>query len=366
MRLRTIRCFLYDSEASALLIQGLVRYIQTGSLKNVILQKSWVNGFHISTTTPVSEACSGLEDLIRRMAARYAKERSREEYDGFRETLHKLAKRETYTGDYLPLFRDGEVIVEENDLLPGGVPFCSPRINYRVELLKSQLLTDIYHEWEELPEERQNIECAKMFLITGSRSPGGLKTGYLPLRSNCGGFKSLRGMIGQEAIADADIREGLLLRTDLEKEFIAEGVRKFSNGYFEREFIFGRLRIFIHSLSSMLTRAYNEGELEVEKLSLGDHFLEGHDRMNEVHRMLYSNPWFLRHYREKGFIINRCVASVLYSLMSMLGISPPRHQKIIGLTAECVESGFNMDWRDAYRHLEMKLAGETEYGKLVY
>lgn len=362
MRLRTISCFLYDSEVTDLLIRSLIRYIQAGSLKNVILQKGWAGGFHVNTTTPVSEASGGLEELIRRTAARYAKKRSQEEYDQFERTLHELARMEAYTGIYLPLHRDGEVIVKEEEVLAGGVPFCSPRINYRVEMLKSQLLTDIFHEWGELPEERQNIECAKMFLITGSRSPGGLKTSYLPLRYNFECFTSTKAF-GQDPSADA---EALLARSDLEKEFIAEGVRKLSNGYFEREFIFGRLKIFIHSLISMLTRAYNEGELEVEKLAQGNHFCERHDQVSGVHHRLYSNPWFLRHYHEAGFIVYRCVVSVLYSLMPMFGITSLRRRKVTGLVVECVESGFNMDWRDAYRHLEMKMAGETDYGKLVH
>ncbi|GIO67672.1 hypothetical protein NYE48_24095 [Paenibacillus sp. FSL M7-1455] len=365
MRLRTISCFLYDSEASASLLRGIVRYIQAGSLKNAILQKSWVNGFHVKTTLPVSEADQGLERMIRRTAERYAKPRSAEEYEKYEKMLHKLAGMERYSGDYLPLCRDGEVVVKEEERLTGGNPLCSPRINYGMELLKSQLLADIYEDWNKLSEDRQNVEFAKIFLITGSGSPGGLKVGYLSLRSNFEYFKTQIEAMKKNPAIEAKIRAALLGRSEVEKEFIADGVQKFSNGIFEREFLFGRFKIFVHSLSAMLAQAYDGGELEVEKLTHGDDFFERHDEVSEFHRTFYSNPQFLRHYHDKGFIVYRFVASALYSLMPLLGISSLRRQRITGLVAECVESGFDMDWRAAYRYLEMKMAGDTDYGKLA-
>ncbi|MWV45654.1 hypothetical protein GRF59_18740 [Paenibacillus sp. HJL G12] len=366
MRLRTISCFLYDSEAAALLIQSLIRYIHAGSLKNVILQKGWAHGFHIKTIIPLSETDEGLEQTIRRTAERYAKERSTEEYEKYEQMLHKLARMEAYSGDYLPLYRDGEVIVEEVDQLTSGNPLCSARINYGIELLKSQLFTDIYEEWKRLSEDKQNVECAKMFLITGSGSPGGLQVGYLSLRSNFEYFKTQLDEMKMEAAVERKIRDALMSRTQVEKQFITEGVQKFSKGQYEREFMFERLGIFIRSLTSMLGQAYDDGELKEEKLAHGDDFFERHDQVSDFHQTFYSNPQFLQHYHDRGFIVYRFVASALYSLMPMLGISPLRRQRITGLVAECVECGFDMDWQDAYRNLEMKMAGESDHGKLVH
>ncbi|MEK3901440.1 MULTISPECIES: hypothetical protein [unclassified Paenibacillus] len=366
MQLRTINCYLYDSKAVALLVRSILSFVQTSKLENLILQKSWVYGFHLKVTLDASNANPQLEELIRRHAARYSRERSEEEYVKYERMVNKLALMEEYSGTFLPLRRDGEVTVEEGSMLTHGNPLCSARVNYSIELLKSRLIADIYESWAELPEDRQNVEAAKMFFITGSHSPGGLKIGYLSLRSNFEYFKTQLAEFRKDEQMESRIHKALHGRTDTEKEFIAGGVQSFTEGRFEREFIFGRLRIFISSLWTILEQAYERGELVHDKLYYGDDFFERHDQVSAFHQTFFSNPDFLKHYHDKGFVVYRFVAAVLYSLMPMLEISPMRKQRITGVASESVESGYGMDWKDAYSYLEMKMAGESGHGTLVH
>lgn len=366
MQLRTINCYLYDSQATALLIRAILSFVQTSSLENIILQKSWVFGFHLKVTLENSNADHQLEELIRRHAARYSRERTEDDYVKYERMVNKLALMEEYAGLFLPLRRDGEITVEEVSSLAHGNPLCSASVNYSIELLKSRLIADIYETWMGLPAGNQNVEAAKMFFITGSNSPGGLKVGYLSLRSNFEYFKAqLTGFRKDEAV-ESRIHEALHGRTDAESEFVTNGVRSFSEGRFEREFIFGRLRIFIGSVWTILEQAYEQGELVYDKLHYGEDFFERHDQVSAFHQTFFSNTEFLEHYHDKGFVIYRFVAAVLYSLMPMLEISPLRRQRITGLVAESVESGYSMDWKDAYGYLEMKMAGGSGNGKLVH
>ncbi|MBY9077974.1 hypothetical protein KIH86_06680 [Paenibacillus sp. HN-1] len=365
MRLRTINCYLYDSKATALLIRSILSFVQTSNLENIILQKSWVFGFHLKVTLDASNANHQLEELIRRHAARHSRERTEDEYVKYERMVNKLALMEEYSGSFLPLRRDGEVTVEEGNSLSHGNPLCSANVNYSIELLKSRLIADIYESWIGLPADKQNVESAKMFFITGSSSPGGLKVGYLSLRSNFEYFKAqLEGFRKDEATASR-IHEALHGRTDTEREFVTHGVQNFTEGRFEREFIFGRLRIFIGSLWTILEQAYERGELVYDKLYYGEDFFERHDQVSSFHQTFFSNSDFLKHYHDKGFVVYRFVAAVLYSLMPMLEISPLRKQRITGLVSESVESGYEMDWKDAYSYLEMKMAGESRNDTLV-
>ncbi|WP_189026414.1 hypothetical protein [Paenibacillus albidus] len=353
MRLRTISCYLYDSEATAFLLQGVIRYVHARRLMNVILQKSWTFGFHVKISFPAAEADNGLEPVIRRLAERYGKPRERREYAAYEEILHKLAVLENYTEAYLPLFKDGTVTAEETEGLLHGNTLGSSRVNYEIELLKSQLLVDLYDTWGELPEDRQNIECAKMFMITVNRSPGGIKFGYLSLRSNFEYFISRMEVTGKKEENKRRIWEALFSRTEEEQQFILQGVKRFAEGRYDREFIFGRLQIFVDCLLSVLSQGYDEGEIKAERLRTGGDFLQRYDALNDFHWTFHS-PSELQKHQEKNFILYRIIDSVLYALMSLLQVTSVRKQHISGLVAECVEQGFSMNWRDSY--LEMNLA----------
>jgi hypothetical protein len=366
IQLRTVNCYLYDNEATTFLLQGVIRFVQARRLMNVIFQKSWTYGFHVKIIYPAAEADNGLEPVIRRLAERYSKPRPQSEYDDYQSILHKLAELEDYNGNYLPLRMDGEVTVEEeNDILHGN-PIGSFRINYEIELLKSQLLVDLYDTWTALPQERQNIECAKIFLINVNRSAGGLKYGYLSLRSNFEYFKSQMELSGRQGEMERNIWENLFSRTDEEQVFIEVGVRQFAKGRYEREFIFGRLQIFIDCLLSILNQGFEEGELTLEKLLEGGDFIQRYDALNDFHLIFHSLADFRKHCHDKGFIVYRMIDSILYSLMSLLQVSAGRKQRISGLVAESVEHGLSMSWREAYQELSAILMNGEANERMVH
>lgn len=366
MMLRTINCYLYDSEATAYLLQGVIRFVQARSLMNVVLQKSWTYGFHVKVTYPAADGDNGLESTIRQLAFRYSRPRGHNEYAKFETVIRKVAELEDYAGEYLPLRKDGVVTIEEGEELQHGNPLGSPHVNYEIELHKSQLLVDLYDIWGELSEEQQNIEFAKMFMITVNRCEGGLKFSYLSLRSNFEYFKSQMELTGKYAESTRRNWETLFGRTEEEQQFITHGVQLFAEGSYEREYIFTRMQIFIDCLLSVLSQGYDDGELSLDKQGQGSDLFQYYDAVNDFHWDFYSNTQFLRHYQQKEFVIYQFIVSVLYSLMSLLRVSAIRKLRIIGIVAESVECGFSMSWRDTYLEMSKELVSGGTKQRLVH
>lgn len=359
-KLRTISCYLYDDEAVAFLLQGVIRFVQARRLMNVIFQKSWIFGFHIKISFPSQEADNGLETVVRRLAERYSRPRTQTEYADYEMVLHKLADLESYTGDYLPLRIDGEVTIDDETNYPQGLLIGNSVINYEIERLKSQLLVDIFDAWRTLTEEQQNIECAKVFLININRSAGGLKYGYLTLRSNFEYFKSQIELSRKRDGVEWSLWADLFSRSDEEQQFIEIGVRRFAEGKYEREFIFSRMQIFVDCLLSILNQAFEEKKLTIQMLLEGGDFMLRYDALNDLHLIFHSLADFQNRCHDQGFIIYRMIDSILFSLMSLLQVPAARKQRISGIVAESVEHGLSMSWREAYQELSAVLMnGET-------
>ncbi|WP_379204796.1 hypothetical protein [Paenibacillus sp. GCM10012306] len=359
-QVRTINCYLYDNEATAFLMQGVIRFVQARRLMNVIFRRSWTNGFHMKISFPTAEADNGIEAVIRRLAERYSRPRLQTEYDNYENILHKQAELENYTGNYLPLRMDGEVTVEEEVEFHHRNAIGSLRMNYEIELLKSQLLVDLFDTWAALSEERQNIECAKIFLINVNRSAGGLRYGYLSLRANLEYIKGQMELSGRQNGLEWNAWEHLFHRTEEEQQFIQVGLQRFAEGKYEREFIFGRMQIFIDCLLTILNQAFENGEITLQKLLEDSDFIQRYDALNDFHLIFHSLADFQKHCDDKGFIIYRMIDSILYSLMSLLQVSAVRKQLISGLIAETVEQGLSLSWREAYQELSAVLMnGET-------
>ncbi|MFF2911963.1 hypothetical protein [Paenibacillus sp. NPDC057934] len=364
--MRTINCYLYDNEAITFLLQGVIRFVQARRLMNVIFQRSWTHGFHMKISFPAAEADNGLESVIRRLAERYSRPRPRTEYEDYENILHKLAQLEGYSGDYLPLRIDGEVTVEEEKEFQHNNAIGSFRMNYEIELLKSQLLVDLFDTWTALSAERQNIECAKIFLINVNRSAGGLRYGYLSLRANLEYIKGQMELSSKQTGAEWSIWENLFSRTEEEQQFIQVGLRRFAEGKYEREFIFSRLQIFIDCLLTILNQAFEEGEVTLQKLLESSDFIQRYDALNDFHLIYHSLADFQKHCHDKGFIIYRMIDSILYSLISLLQVSAVRKQRISGLVAETVEQGLSLNWREAYLELSAMLMNGEANERMVH
>ncbi|MFU1793967.1 hypothetical protein ACM1RC_08875 [Paenibacillus azoreducens] len=354
MELKSLQCFLYDNDALNQLIRKTVAFLNENDIRDVIIQKDWVQGFHLNLTWAAAENVMGLENHISSLLSGNDSRYGEQDYERFEVMMETLKKMEGYQGEVLPLMKDGSVLnVTSAEVLKKN-PLCGPHINLQVEKLKTEILRRIYLDWTEYSLEQQNMEITKVFFITSQLSPGGIRYGYLSLRSNFEYFKQQLTELKNKDRAAA-YYTSIHSRTEAEQEFIQNGVAEFLNEVYDNEPFFNNMRDLIQRLQHVYSEAFEAGELYVKEMHFGDDFLDRHPNASEFHKAFFTNPEFLKQYRSKEFIVYRFIASTIYSLLPLLSISPIRKQKITGMVADSVESHFSTNWLEVYNDMARKL-----------
>ncbi|WP_371069506.1 hypothetical protein [Sediminibacillus sp. JSM 1682029] len=354
MTYRIMSCFLYDKDALDHVMTQIISYLNGTGIKEVIIQKSWVHGFHLKICYPKKIDMSGLETYVSNLVSENHTSLKEEDYHRLSKIILSVKEMEMYEGEVLPLNKEGEITFLESDVLPENNSLCADEVYEVVEKLKTNLLRTINEEWKRKSNEEQLHELAKMFYITSNLSPGGIRFGYLSLRSNFEYFKQQLKELGNRE--RAKYMENIITnRSKSDKEFVEKSVGEFLAKQYQNEVIFSALKVFIIKLQKLFTEAYQNDLLKIDGMFSAEDFTERHDQMSEFHQMFFSNQDFIKEYGTEGFIVYRYIASTLYSLMPLLKITPLLKQKVTGLVAESVESHFGVTWKDTYNLMLSKI-----------
>lgn len=352
--LKTLQCFLYDNDVTDSIMGKIITFLNEMDMRNVVIQKDWVQGFHLNLTWEAEEYSAAIEQFISTLMANHQSNYVEQDYRRFTVMVETLKKMEDYPGEVLPLIKDGEVRSITSANLLKNNPLCGVEANYQVEQLKTEVLRRLYFHWMNYSVDQQNIEIMKAFFISSQLSPGGIRYGYLSLRSNFEYFKQQLTELKNKDRADA-LHSVIHTHSDMEKSFVQNGVEQFLEGGFDKEPIVQNMRYLIERLQQIYFEAFDAGEIYTQNMHFGDDFLERHSNVSEFHESFFTNAEFLEQYRSKEFIVYRFIASNIYSLLPLLNISPVRKQKITGMVADSVESHFSTDWRTVYKDMARKL-----------
>lgn len=361
LKMRVLRCYLYDSDKTHLFLSYLINYINENKIQDITIQKGYARGYHIEIAYPKEKYYEEMESYIKVFLEEHKTSFDENTYTKFEKSIKTIQKLEESTCEITPLYLDGEMVIEPDGFFQRRKELNSNRVTLEIERLKTKFLCTVYEKWNSLTQEYKNIELSKMFFITSNMNPEGIRVGYLSLRSNYEYFKQQLLEVSNKE-KSYQWMTFIQYRSENEKKFIEEGVNEFLKDQYESELIFSKLKELIYSTKSIFSGAFETNELYTTNMYMADDFFDRHTSASDFHQTFYTNKEFVKQYHNKQFIVYRYIISTLYSLLPMLNISPLEKQKVTGIVAESVEFKYNMTWKDIYNEMTLKYGGEVVNG----
>ncbi|WNS43479.1 hypothetical protein [Paenibacillus sp. MMS20-IR301] len=339
--LTTIKCFLYDNIRLNTFLKEIFNYLSIHECPGVSLKKGYAQGFHISIR--IEEENEPFIDFIKEQYILYTAPGA-VDYEKAERLIKAVARMEENGEVMLPLLQDGSLLISGDLNFSPRKKVYSIQTQAAIEKIQTEFLTGIYAYWSNIDENQQNYIMAYLFMLLGSYSPDGLKSGYLAMRSNYEYFVEQLKDIGHED-KRKEWKHYISFRNEQDLYFIQNGVADF----FEKKCpVEKEAEKYLEKLRELLRDSYNNGGVNTQALYSAATFFERHEHSSSFHQLFYKNNEFLENYEEKNFTLYRLILGEIYSLFPELNMSNLRKQKITGLTAEAVEAYYKISWKDVY------------------
>jgi hypothetical protein len=339
--LTTIKCFLYDNRRLNAFLKEIFNYISINESPGTSIKKGYAQGFHISIRT--EEANKAFIDFINKEYILYVSPEA-VDYEKAERLIKAVARMEENEEVMLPLLQDGSLIISRELNFSPRKKVYSIQTQAAIEKIQTEFLSAIYAYWSTIDENQQNYIMANLFMMLGSYSPNGLKSGYLAMRSNYEYFVEQLKDIGHKD-KHREWKHYVEFRNEQDLYFIHKGVADFFDKKCQIE---KEAENYLEQLRGLLRNSYDKGEINTRNLYSASTFFQRHEHSSSFHKLFYNNDEFLKNYEEKAFTLYRLILGELYSLFPELNMSNLRKQKITGLTAEAVEAYYKISWKDVY------------------
>lgn len=305
-------------------------------LKHISIKKSYYKGFHLAIKD--LSRMDIISNYLNRVKIKHLKEI---DYNYISSQIQFISKLEESELLNLPLYKHGEVIKSDNNILYPGKRIFSKEYTTKIEELETSFLSKIFPLWLTYSEDCQNILLRNIWIYFASKHRYGVEAGYLAFKSNFEYFK--------EELKDIDSKQKqriLMYLASSCEENDEDTMEKILNS---NNYIYQQGKEFVLQIEEIVKDALKRGKVKIDNMYFPDDFFERHQHWSKFHDSFYHEHNFLKQYHSTSFLTYRLVIGVLYSILPELHVSNLRKEKVSGLVVNKIEGETGVTWEKVFK-----------------
>jgi len=347
MEIKRLRLFIYDEEKKKSFYYRLFEFLRDSSLKDYVIDKGYDNGYNIQILIrekqSFEEVISFFESYVpvRQLPLR---ERRLQEL-----VICKLMNMEEINMD-----SDEMMIEDEGVYIVDHISIAKLEDKYKMQfkdiwsiLLKRQQFLNIF-----IPK-LTNLESVYLYLlllccITADSYPTGISDGAISFRSNYEYYMKQLELLDLDETNKEKIKKFMIEKTEQDQEDEKNLIELF----FESDKILSdpivlEYKRYLEFSRQLITKNFDQNLYYNQNLYTASDFFDRVKEPSDFHNRFYRIPKIIQLYTNRDFIVHRYILSLLYELFPLGNFSNRTKQKVIGHTANIIESQTNRNIKEA-------------------